>query len=272
MSSSQFLKRSFVAPSVSPEPGSPEEKNIFLELQKSIVRQYEEIFPDRHAARTVVILPSFSADADILAKIKGITHYEERTLCLLMLLRMPRTRVIYITSSPVPESIVDYYLHLLPGITPHHARERLWADMQRGAEMELQSLLDGLEGIHLQQAADRVVVVVAAIDDVVDVAAVAAADLRAVLRALRRVRVEAKTDAWHDGREVGELSAVQWELLQAREVDDLTNGRRRGRDDRTLADNRDRLGDWSDSQRVIERGGLRQVDRDVLMFDGGEAR
>ncbi|WLI73162.1 cobaltochelatase subunit CobN [Halomonas alkalicola] len=27
-----------------------------------------------------------------------------------------------------------------------HARERLWADMQRGAEMELQSLLDGLAG------------------------------------------------------------------------------------------------------------------------------
>jgi hypothetical protein len=123
--SSNDLKRSFFPRTDFPEPGSVAEKEAFLELQKGIVRQFEEIFPDRHAPRTVVILPSFSADPDILAKIKGITHYEERTLCLLMLLRMPRTKVIYVTSSPVSESIVDYYLHLLPGITPRHARERL---------------------------------------------------------------------------------------------------------------------------------------------------
>jgi len=121
----QQQNRTFIPRTDILEPGSAAEKTAFLELQKGIVRQFEEIFPDKHAARTVVILPSFSADPDILAKIKGITHYEERTLCLLMLLRMPRTRVVYVTSSPIPESIVDYYLHLLPGITPRHARERL---------------------------------------------------------------------------------------------------------------------------------------------------
>jgi hypothetical protein len=42
-----------------------------------------------------------------------------------MLLRMPLTKIIYLTSTPVAESIVDYYLHLLPGITGHHARQRL---------------------------------------------------------------------------------------------------------------------------------------------------
>ena len=46
-------------------------------------------------------------------------------LCLLLLLRMPRTRVIYVTSTPISESIIDYYLHLLPGVPGLHARRRL---------------------------------------------------------------------------------------------------------------------------------------------------
>ncbi len=43
-------------------------------------------------------------------------------LCLLPLLR---TEVIFLTSKPVPESIIDYYLHMLPGIPVQHARRRL---------------------------------------------------------------------------------------------------------------------------------------------------
>jgi len=38
---------------------------------------------------------------------------------------MPRANVVYISSSPIDPVIVDYYLHLLPGITGYHARERL---------------------------------------------------------------------------------------------------------------------------------------------------
>ncbi|MBL0358073.1 MAG: carboxylate-amine ligase [Chitinophagaceae bacterium] len=108
-----------------PPPGSEEEKKAFHEIQQHFSKQYEIIFPDKLAPRTVVILPSFSLDQDILSKINGAVYYEERLLCLLMLLRMPLTKVIYITSMPVSESIVDYYLHLLPGITGHHARQRL---------------------------------------------------------------------------------------------------------------------------------------------------
>ena len=33
---------------------------------------------------------------------------------MLMLLRIPATNLVYVTSEPVDESIVDYYLHLLP--------------------------------------------------------------------------------------------------------------------------------------------------------------
>ena len=74
-------------------------------------------------------------------------------------------------------------------------------------------LLDRLERKRLQQAADGVVVVVAAVDLVVDVAAVAAVDLRRVLRALGRVGVEAEADAGNRRREVRELPAVQRQAL-----------------------------------------------------------
>jgi hypothetical protein len=108
-----------------PVPGSEAEKKIFRDLQKSFAVQYEKIFPDKLAPRTVVIIPSLSLDQEILSKIKGAVHYEERMLCLIMLLRMPLTRVIYVTSVPIADSIIDYYLHLLPGITGRHARRRL---------------------------------------------------------------------------------------------------------------------------------------------------
>lgn len=108
-----------------PIPGSVEERKVFAELQKSLTHQFEKVFPDKLAPRTVVINPSLTLDQDILAKVKGSVHYEERMLCLLMLLRMPLTKIIYITSVPVSDSIVDYYLHLLPGITGRHARQRL---------------------------------------------------------------------------------------------------------------------------------------------------
>ena len=51
-----------------------------------------------------------------MARITGVPYYEERMLCMLLLLRLPRTRVIYVTSKPIAEPIVDYYLHLLPGV------------------------------------------------------------------------------------------------------------------------------------------------------------
>ena len=33
--------------------------------------------------------------------------------------------MIYVTSQPVSEAIVEYYLGLLPGVIPSHARARL---------------------------------------------------------------------------------------------------------------------------------------------------
>ena len=98
---------------------------VFKKLQEGFSKQFEHVFPDKLAPRTVIIVPSLSMDTEILAKISGIVHYEERLLCLLMLLRMPRTHIVYVTSSPIDPVIIDYYLHMLPGITGYHALGRL---------------------------------------------------------------------------------------------------------------------------------------------------
>lgn len=97
----------------------------FKELQKRFTTYYEDIFLNDMAEKTVVIIPSLTLDSEMLGTIKGALFYEERMLCMLMLLRMPRTHIIYITSVPIENSIVDYYLHLLPGITAYHAKQRL---------------------------------------------------------------------------------------------------------------------------------------------------
>ncbi len=94
-------------------------------LQERFKKHFYEIFLDDMAEKTVVIIPSLTLDQEIIKSIKGVFHYEERMLCMLMLLRMPRTQVIYVTSVPIDNSIIDYYLHLLPGITGAHARQRL---------------------------------------------------------------------------------------------------------------------------------------------------
>lgn len=99
--------------------------DAFAQLQKRFTTRFYEIFLNDLAEKTVVIIPSLTLDKEILRTVAGIVHYEERLLCMLLLLKMPRTRVIYVTSIPIDSGIIDYYLHLLPGITEYHARERL---------------------------------------------------------------------------------------------------------------------------------------------------
>jgi hypothetical protein len=108
-----------------PNTGSPNEQAAFRRLQARLPEQFRRVFPDTKAPRTVLIVPSFSLDQEVMSKITGVAHYEERFLCLLLLLRWPRTRVVYVTSTPIAESIIDYYLHLLPDVPTRHTRRRL---------------------------------------------------------------------------------------------------------------------------------------------------
>src|SRR5436190_1295890 len=119
-------EKKFFSPDVfAPLPGSLKEQQAFAEIQNEFKKQFEHSFPDKLASKTIVIIPSLTLDQQMLRKIRGYVYYEERMLCMLMLLRMPKTKIIFITSVPIDGAIIDYYLHLLPGITGYHARKRL---------------------------------------------------------------------------------------------------------------------------------------------------
>ena len=107
------------------QPGSPEELQRFSRLQERLPALFREVLGDPAAPRTVVVVPALSLDPDQLARIAGTIHYEERHLSMLLLLRMPATRLVYVTSQPLHPTLVDYYLGMLQGVPPEHARRRL---------------------------------------------------------------------------------------------------------------------------------------------------
>jgi hypothetical protein len=74
---------------------------------------------------TSVIVPSLTLDQSELRKLSGASFYEERLLFLLIRLRNPRARMVYVTSQPVHPIILEYYLQFLAGIPASHARSRL---------------------------------------------------------------------------------------------------------------------------------------------------
>lgn len=108
-----------------PPAGSAEEEQRFQELYAQLPLLWKNLKAEGHVEQTVLVVPSLSLDKEELQKLKGVRHYEERLLFLLILLSLPKTRVIFVTSEPIHPHIVDYYLQLLPGIPFSHARRRL---------------------------------------------------------------------------------------------------------------------------------------------------
>jgi pheganomycin biosynthesis PGM1-like protein len=78
-----------------------------------------------HDDESVVVIPSITLDRAVAASGTSTQAMEERFLFLLMLLRQPRLRMVYVTSLPIAPEIVEYYLALLSGVIPSHARSRL---------------------------------------------------------------------------------------------------------------------------------------------------
>lgn len=74
---------------------------------------------------TSVVIPSLTLDQSELAKLDAASFYEERLLFLLIRLRNPQSRMVYVTSQPVHPLILEYYFQLLAGIPASHARARL---------------------------------------------------------------------------------------------------------------------------------------------------
>jgi hypothetical protein len=101
-----------------------ESENQFDQLQRKLVPLWKSIEAFNQDPQTIVVVPSMSIDAIGAGAV--MQAYEERFLFLLLLLRQPRARLIYVTSQTILPSIIDYYLALLPGVIPSHARQRLF--------------------------------------------------------------------------------------------------------------------------------------------------
>jgi hypothetical protein len=95
----------------------------FDELQTKLVPLWRSIERMSQDEQTIVVVPSMSVD--VAASGAEMQIYEERFLFLLLLLRQPRARLVYVTSRRVLAEIIDYYLDLIPGLIPSHARPRL---------------------------------------------------------------------------------------------------------------------------------------------------
>jgi hypothetical protein len=77
------------------------------------------------ARESVVVVPSLTLDRVTTGSTAMTQALEERFLFMLLLLRQPRLRMTFVTSSTINPAIIEYYLSLLPGVIPSHARSRL---------------------------------------------------------------------------------------------------------------------------------------------------
>jgi hypothetical protein len=107
------------------ELSEEQERESFDALKAQLVRFWSLNFPDDDRPYTTVVVPSLTLDAGELAKIRGGSFLEERLLFLLMRLRNPWARLVYVTSLPLHPLVLEYYLQLLVGVTASHARARL---------------------------------------------------------------------------------------------------------------------------------------------------
>ena len=102
-----------------------EELAAFEQLKPRLAGVWGLITAESDEPRTTVVVPSMTLNQSEMEKIEGVSYYEERLLFLLIRLRNPRARVVYVTSHPIHPAIIDYLLQLLLGIPAGHARARL---------------------------------------------------------------------------------------------------------------------------------------------------
>ncbi len=97
----------------------------FEKLKPRLHDLWEALMNRDEEPHTSVVVPSLTLDQSELKKLDGASFYEERLLFLLIRLRNPRARVVYVTSQPVHPMILEYYFQFLAGIPASHARARL---------------------------------------------------------------------------------------------------------------------------------------------------
>jgi hypothetical protein len=103
----------------------PQELEEFARLKSRLARLWADVFPRDDQAYTSVIVPSISVAPEALRRRPGALFYEETLLFLLIRLRNPRARAVYVTSEPISRPVLEYYLQFLAGIPVSHAAARL---------------------------------------------------------------------------------------------------------------------------------------------------
>jgi hypothetical protein len=105
---------------------TPEQEiSEFQRLRPRLAEVWDALTMREEEPHTAVVVPSLTLDQSELRKISGASFYEERLLFLLIRLRNPRARMVYVTSQPIHPIILEYYLQFLAGIPASHARSRL---------------------------------------------------------------------------------------------------------------------------------------------------
>ena len=99
-----------------------QEIEAFEGLQPRLQELWDTIMNREEEPHTSVVVPSLTLDQAELKKLPGASFYEERLLFLLIRLRNPRARMVYVTSQPVHPMILEYYFQFLAGIPASHAR------------------------------------------------------------------------------------------------------------------------------------------------------
>ena len=114
-----------------PKPPFPWELTLeqeiaeFEKLKPRLQEVWDVLMNRDEEPHTSVVVPSLTLDQSELRKLDGASFYEERLLFLLIRLRNPRARMVYVTSLPVHPMILEYYFQFLAGIPASHARSRL---------------------------------------------------------------------------------------------------------------------------------------------------
>src|SRR5690606_27873104 len=103
----------------------PDEITAFKALQAQLPKIWADVHNEPRSPHSCLIIPSLSFDQEELQKVAGVPFYEERLMFMLMRLRRPGARLMYITSQPVEPDVIDYYLQMLVGVPPTHAKRRL---------------------------------------------------------------------------------------------------------------------------------------------------
>ena len=96
----------------------------FRRLKPRLTELWNTLALDQDQAYTSVVIPSLTLDERELEKLEGrFAYYEERLLFMLIRLRNPHARMVYVTSRPVHPLILEYYFELLAG-SPGEPRPR----------------------------------------------------------------------------------------------------------------------------------------------------